>query len=154
MKADDYFAIQNLINSYPYLLDRGDFDAVGQLFKHADVISGGTLMASKSAEAVAEAFRSWVITYEDGTPRTRHCLANLCIIPEGEDRALVKSYVMVFQQTDAVPLQPVIGGDYADRVQKVDGEWRIIERQMGNNQFGHLEGHGRDLGIFNSLSVN
>jgi hypothetical protein len=38
MKADDYFAIQNLLFSYPFTLDRGDFDAVGRLFAHADAL--------------------------------------------------------------------------------------------------------------------
>lgn len=32
MTGDDYFAIQNLLFSYPYLLDSGDFDGVGELF--------------------------------------------------------------------------------------------------------------------------
>lgn len=154
MNADDYFAIQRLVHSYPYALDSGDFDAVGRLFAHADVYSGGALMASKDPEKVAASFRDWVITYSDGTPRTRHCLANLIIEPEGDDRALVRSYVMVFQQTDAVPLQPVIGGDYRDYVQKVDGQWRFVERHMGNNQVGNLVGHGRDPDVIQLHRAN
>ena len=47
MQADDYFSIQNLLFSYPYALDRGDFDAVGRLFAHADVYSAEALMASR-----------------------------------------------------------------------------------------------------------
>ncbi|MBK8994055.1 MAG: nuclear transport factor 2 family protein [Gammaproteobacteria bacterium] len=144
MQADDYFAIQNLLFSYPYALDRGDFDAVGQLFRHAEVYSGGALMASKDAEKVAASFRDWVLTY-GGYPRTRHMLANVVIEPEGEDRATVRSYVMVFQQTEALPLQPVIGGDYLDTVQKVDGQWRFVERRMGNDLVGNLSAHGRDF---------
>ena len=53
MQADDYFGIQNLLYSYPFALDRGDFEAVGKLFEHADVYSGGVLMASKDASRVA-----------------------------------------------------------------------------------------------------
>lgn len=153
MQADDYFQIQKLLFSYPYALDRGDFDAVGSLFRHADVYNGGTLMSSKDPEKVAASFRDWVITY-DGSPRTRHLLANVIIEPEGDDRATVRSCVIVFQQTDALPLQPVIGGDYLDTVHKIDGEWRFVERHMGNDLVGNLSAHGRAIGIIKPHRAN
>lgn len=154
MEADDYFAIQNLVHSYPFALDRGDFDAVGRLFAQAVVYSGGDLLADRDAAAVAKSFRDWVITYADGSPRTRHFLANVIIRPEGPARAVVQSYVMVFQQTDSLALQPVIGGDYLDVVEKVDGEWRFIERRMGNDLIGNLEAHGRDLSAIRPTRAN
>lgn len=154
MEFADFHAIQNLAYSYPFLLDAGDFDGVGQLFAHAVVYSGGELMASRDPAAVAKSFRDWVITYSDGTPRTRHCLCNLIIEPDGPNRATAKSYVMVFQQTEQLPLQPVIGGDYADRFEKVDEAWRFTERRMGNNQFGLLLAHGHDLSILKAFRAN
>ena len=154
MTGDDYFAIQNLLFSYPFLLDSGDFDGVGELFRDATVYSGGALMADKDPDAVAASFRDWVITYPDGTPRTRHFLANVIIQPDGPDRAVVSSYVMVFQQTDSLPLQPVIGGDYRDVVEKIDGRWRFVERRMGNDLIGNLISHGRDLGTINPSRAN
>ena len=154
MTGDDYFAIQNLLFSYPFLLDSGDFDGVGELFRDATVYSGGALMADKDPAAVASSFRDWVITYPDGTPRTRHFLANVIIEPDGPDRAVVRSYVMVFQQTDSLPLQPVIGGDYRDVVEKADGRWRFVERRMGNDLIGNLTSHGRDLGTINPSRAN
>ena len=154
MTGDDYFAIQNLLLSYPFLLDSGDFDGVGELFRDATVYSGGALMADKDPAAVASSFRDWVITYPDGTPRTRHFLANVIIEPDGPDRAIVRSYVMVFQRTDSLPLQPVIGGDYRDVVEKADGRWRFVERRMGNDLIGNLTSHGRDLGTINPRRAN
>jgi len=154
MTFEDFHAIQNLLHSYPYLVDAGDFDGVGQLFAHAVVYSGGSLMASRDPAAVAKSFRDWVITYSDGTPRTRHCLCNVVIESDGADRAKAKSYVMVFQQTEQLPLQPVIGGDYADTFEKVDGNWRFVERRMGNNQFGLLLAHGRDLSVLTPSRAN
>jgi len=50
---------------------------------------------------------------------------------------------MVFQQTAGFPLQPIIGGDYEDRLQKIDGRWRFIERRIRNDQVGDLSAHGR-----------
>jgi hypothetical protein len=154
MEFEDFRAIQNLVNSYPYLLDAGDFDGVGQLFAHAVIYTDSGLMASRDAAVVAKSYRDFVITYSDGTPRTRHCLCNLIIEPDGPNRAVAKSYVMVFQQTDQLPLQPVIGGDYADRLEKVDGVWRFVERRMSNNQFGLLLAHGRDLSVLKSGRAN
>lgn len=154
MEADDYFAIQNLLHQYPYALDRGDFDAVGRLFAEARVYSGGVLLADRDAAAFAKAFRDWVITYPDGTPRTRHMLANVVITPEGDDRATVSSYVMVFQQAPGTALQPVIGGDYRDTVAKRDGAWRFIERHMGNDLVGDLSAHGRAIDAIRPMRAN
>jgi hypothetical protein len=50
---------------------------------------------------------------------------------------------MVFQQTKNLPLQPIIGGDYRDRFEKVDGVWRFSERHIGNDLFGNLSAHGK-----------
>ncbi|WP_097093602.1 nuclear transport factor 2 family protein [Novosphingobium sp. Chol11] len=154
MTADDYFAIQNVLFSYPFALDAGDFDAVGELLGDAVVRSGGAIMADRDAAAVAKSFRDWVLTYADGSPRTRHMLANVMIVLEGEGRAKVSSYVMVFQQADGGPLQPVIGGDYLDRLEKIDGRWRIVERTMGNDLIGDLSRHGRDFGIIQPTRAN
>lgn len=154
MDASDFFEIQNLLYSYPYALDRGDFDAVGRLFAHAKVYSGGALMADRDPEAMAASFRDWVLVYPDGTPRTRHMLANVRILPESPTRAVVQSYVMVFQQTDALPLQPVIGGDYRDTLEKVDGTWRFVERIMGNDLVGDLSAHGRDFDTIKPRRAN
>jgi 3-phenylpropionate/cinnamic acid dioxygenase small subunit len=153
MDGEDYFAIQNLLHSYPLLLDRGDFDGVGELFAHAIVYSGGGILADHDPKRMAKMFRDWVQTY-DGSPRTRHMISNVIITPDGDGRAIVLSYVMVFQQTDAVPLQPVIGGDYRDTVAKVDGRWRFVERHMGNDLIGNLSGHGRDLATIRPSRVN
>lgn len=154
MIADDYFAIQALLFSYPARIDGGDFDGVGALFAHA-VVRGadGSIMADCDAAAMAKAIRDWTRTYSDGTPRTRHFISNVIVRPQGDTRATVSSYVMVFQQTDALPLQPVIGGDYLDTVEKVGGEWRFVERIMGNDLIGDLSAHG-DASIIKPLRAN
>lgn len=154
MDPSDYFAIQNLLHSYPYALDRGDFDAVGRLLGQAEVYSGGALMASRDAAAVAHAFSAWVITYPDGTPRTRHYLANLIIEDHGPGRAQARSYVVVLQQAGEQALQPVICGDYRDILCKIEGRWQIVERHMGNDLIGDLAYHGRDPGVVTPTRAN
>lgn len=154
MTADDYFAIQNILFSYPFALDAGDFDAVGELLGGAIVYSGGAILADRDPAAVSKSFRDWVLTYADGTPRTRHMLANVMIIPEREGAVRVSSYVMVFQQAEDGPLHAVIGGDYLDRLEKLNGRWRIVERTMGNDLVGDLSRHGRDFGTVRPTRAN
>lgn len=154
MTVEDYFEIQRLVHTYPYLLDRGDLEGMGRLFADAVVYSGGALMADRSAEAMTAAFRDWLVLYPDGTPRTRHCLSNVIIEPAGEGRAIVRSYVIVFQQADQRPLQAVIGGDYLDTVEKSGGAWRFVERRMGNDLIGDLTAHGRDFGVIRPTRAN
>ena len=56
---------------------------------------------------------------------------------------------MVFQATPSVPLQPIVTGRYRDRFERVDGEWRFAEREMGVEQFGDVSDHLLiDLGKF------
>jgi hypothetical protein len=141
--ADDYFTIQKLVFSYPLYLDRGDIDAMAALFAHADVYMGDAEPVRSNPTAVAEAFRNFLQVYLDGTPRTRHMTSNLIIEPDGANRARASCYVMVFQQTKNLPLQPIIGGDYRDRFEKVDGVWRFSERHIGNDLFGNLSAHGK-----------
>jgi hypothetical protein len=140
MEADDYFAIQKLIFSYPLHLDRGELDAMAELFRHADVYMGSAEPVRSDPQAVARAFRDFLRLYEDGTPRTRHMTSNLIIEPDGPQRAKASCYV---QQTDELPLQPIIGGDYRDRLEKVGGVWRFIERHIGNDLYGNLAAHGK-----------
>lgn len=48
----------------------------------------------------------------------------------------------------------MIGGDYLDHVEKVDGEWRFTERHMANNLVGNLKAHGRDAGVIRVHRAN
>lgn len=142
----DFLDIQNTIYRYPFLLDSGRFEELGELFADAMVYSGDTVLADRDPLAYANTFREWLQLYDDGLPRTRHMLANVMIEPQAAaDEVVVRSYVMVFQQTGALPLQPIIGGDYRDTLRKVDGRWRFVERRMGNDLVGDLSAHGKSL---------
>ena len=55
------------------------------------------------------------------------------------DAARAQSYVLVHQATEALPLQPIIGGRYYDRFARVDGRWRFTERRMEMDLFGEPE---------------
>jgi len=145
MDALDYFAIQNLIHRYADLLDRGKVDEVGALFDHADVYMPGEVEPGSKAgqNRMAEIFRQWTRFYPeaDGRPRTRHVTTNLIIEPDGPNRAKTQSYVIVFQSTPTFTIQPIIGGTYNDKFEKLNGEWRFTERREEMNLYGDLSNH-------------
>jgi hypothetical protein len=49
-------------------------------------------------------------------------------VDEEGGTATCRSYYTVFQQTDDLPLQPVVSGRYHDRFRRIDGEWWFAER--------------------------
>lgn len=143
----DEKAIRNLIHTYPYLVDSADFAGLGEMFAQAEVWSNGALLAARDGAAMARSMSDWVVLYADGTPRTRHCIFNLIIEDAGPGQARARSCAMVFQQTDHLPLQPVIAADYEDRLERADGVWRFVYRHIRTTLHGNLSAHGRDLSI-------
>jgi len=140
--ADDYFAIQNLLFRYCDHLDRGDLDAMAGLFANADVYVPADPAPIRSAARIAELYRQYTRIYPDtGTPKTRHVTTNVIIEPESATTARAQSYVIVFQATEALRLQPVIGGRNYDRFERVDGVWRFSERRIESDLFGDLSAH-------------
>ena len=122
MTADDYFAIQNLLYRYCDRLDRGDLDGMAKLFANADVYLPADPKPIRDPARIAALYRQYTRIYPDtGTPKTRHVTTNVMIEPEGETAARAQSYVIVFQATDSLQLQPVIGGRNYDRFERVDG---------------------------------
>jgi 3-phenylpropionate/cinnamic acid dioxygenase small subunit len=140
--SDAALAISNLVYRYAELIDLGQFDALGELFRHAVITTDMSDEVRQGAEAMASQMHEWTRRYPDGTPRTKHMTTNL-IIELGADgtTARARSYYMVFQQTDALPLQPIIGGRYHDEFAIIDGEWAFTKRHYINELFGDLSAH-------------
>jgi hypothetical protein len=145
MNIDDHVAIEKLIHFYPDYADRGDIDAIGALFAHAEIHAPGfdrPFHAGGDPKAFADVYRQWVRIYpETGTPRTRHVISNIAIDFEAPDRARAQSYVMVFQSAPGFALQPNVGGTYRDRFAKVEGAWRFVERREDMELIGDLSHH-------------
>ena len=81
--ADDAVAITNELYRYAELIDAGRFDDVGRLMEHCTFVYGEQRDPGPAgAAAIAESYRSAVVVYPDGTPRTRHVTTN----PDHRDR--------------------------------------------------------------------
>ena len=133
-------AIANLIATYAARIDAGDFAGVAALFEHAVITSEGTDVESRGVAAVQAMYDGWTRRFDDGTPRTKHVTTNLNIAVDG-DTATCRSYFTVFQQTDALALQPIIAGRYHDEFAVVDGAWHFTRRHMFSDLFGELSQH-------------
>lgn len=143
-EAIDYFLIQNMLGRYSDAVDRGDFEAVGALFQHADVYFPGEEKPSieKGSGDFGAHLHRWTKVYpETGNPRTRHLCTNIIIDFDDDTHARCQSYFVVFQAAEGLPLQAIITGSYLDRLEKVDGEWRFVERRELVGQTGDLSAH-------------
>ena len=141
--TDPALAISNLILRYAELMDLGDFAGVGRLFSHAAITTDLSDEVRVGAALAQEQFETWTRRYPDnGTPHTKHLTTNLIIeVDPGATTAKARSYYTVFQQTDELPLQPIIAGRYHDEFAVIDGVWSFTKRHYINELFGDLSKH-------------
>jgi 3-phenylpropionate/cinnamic acid dioxygenase small subunit len=140
---EDWLAIQRLLMTYAEYLDAGRFTEVGAMFEHATYRiehAGGSHFSSYRGAAQVREFCAGTRLYPDGTPRTKHVISNVIIELDG-DRASSRCYATVFQQTDALPLQPIAAGRYVDQFERVDGQWRFADRLITGFLLGDRSQH-------------
>jgi ketosteroid isomerase-like protein len=139
--ADSYVEILNTVHRYPELIDSGDFAAVGRYFGAATLafdVGDGPDVEIVGADAITALFEQTTRRYpDDGTPHTRHLIANPIVeIDEASDRATCRYYITVLQRTDDLPLQPVWTNRYEDSFRRISGRWQLVRRRG----FAHLPG--------------
>jgi len=137
----DKLAVTELLYRYAELIDAGDFDGVGQLLARATF--AGTRSASTSgAEAIAKLFAMTTRRYPDhgNTPRTRHLVLNP-IVDIDNRTATARSTFCVTQNTETVPLQPIVVGRYFDSFSCDDDGWYVTARQVDVEMIGDISAH-------------
>ncbi len=137
---DAVAAITALIHEYAFRLEAGDLDGVAALFTHAPLRS---TRSDRVLQGAAEARTMYdnVHIYDDGTPRTMHQLTNVTVHVGDDARdATARCYFTVLHVT-AQGLHPILAGEYRDRFERVDGEWRFAERCIEPKLFGDLSRH-------------
>lgn len=142
---EDWHAIHTLLMLYAERIDSADFAGAAALFEHGtySLRRGDTTMAFAGAAEAEAGFSRAVRRYPDGTLRTKHVITNVIIELEG-DTATSRCYCTVVQGADDFPLQPIAAGRYHDRFEKVDGEWRFLDRLILGDLQGNLSQHLRD----------
>ena len=141
MSFEDKLAVTELLYRYAELIDAGDFDGVGQLLARATF--AGTRSASTSGvDSIAKLFATTTRRYpdHDNTPRTRHLVLNPIV--DVEDRtATARSTFCVIQNTETVPLRPIVVGRYFDNFSCDDDGWYFTARQVDVEMIGDISAH-------------
>ncbi len=143
MTADDYFAIQRLINLYFVHVDEADFDAAGALFDRADMVYTATGRHIRhDGAAVAALMRSFVKLHgAEQRPLTRHHSGNLIIEPDGDTQASARCSAIIFQAAPGFALQPIAEASYRDNFAKDGAAWHFTRREMELTLTGDLSQH-------------
>jgi hypothetical protein len=135
---DDYGQICTLLYRYAELLNLGDFNAVGEMFRHGRVQIEGNPRAYEGGEEIAAMYRESTNVPAAG-PDTLLYTTNVQVEVTG-DTAASRSYFLAVQRRES-GLVPVVGGRYRDTLQKLDGGWAFEERKMTVDLLGDLGKH-------------
>jgi 3-phenylpropionate/cinnamic acid dioxygenase small subunit len=136
-------AVTELLYRYAELIDAGDFDGVGVLLARA-TFGGPASGVASGAEVIARLFAKTTRRFPDfdDAPRTRHLVLNPIVEVDG-DAATARSTFCVLQQTESVPLQPIVVGRDFDRFARDadDRNWHFTERKVDVQMIGDVSSH-------------
>lgn len=137
-----HIQVANLVYRYAELIDNGDFAGIGELFADATIETGEGVVY-RGRDEIREMYEQWTRRYPDnGTPHTRHVTTNPILeVDEEAGSATCRSYVVVFQSTDLLTLQPVITNRYHDTFRRVGDTWQFEHRLMVDFYSGDLSQH-------------
>jgi ketosteroid isomerase-like protein len=138
-ETSDEWEIRNLIARYAELLNLGQIDEVGALFRHGKITSEITPGAREGSEAVTEMYRQSV-HFAEKMPDTLLFTSNLQIAVDG-DHASGKAYFMALHVTPEGMLAPVVAGRYHDEFRRIDGTWWFHHRHMMPDLHGDISSH-------------
>ena len=141
-RIGDKLEIVELLYRYAELIDAGDFDGVGQLLSRSTF--GGPASGSVlGAENIAKLFAMTTRRYPDhgNTPRTRHLVLNPIVELADDATATTRSTFCVLQDTETVPIQPIVVGRYFDTFGHDEGGWHFTERKVEIQMIGDVSAH-------------
>lgn len=134
--------IENLLYRYAECIDQGDLDALADLFTHGRICgveNGPPETVFEGRDRVRSLYDA-TVQLHGRTPKTKHVTTNAQIQVDG-DTATARSYYLVTQATDSLPLQIIITGHYHDTFRVIDGTWWFDTRVMFVDQVGDLSHH-------------
>ncbi len=140
--STDKLEIAELLYRYAELIDAGDFDGVGRLLARS-TFGGSGPQGVSGAENIANLFAATTRRYpEDGnTPRTRHLVLNPIVEINDDGTAASRSTFCVLQDTETLPIQPIVVGRYYDRFGRDEDGWYFTERKVEIQMLGNVSDH-------------
>lgn len=142
MTPTDKLEITELLYRYAELIDAGDFDGVGQLLARS-TFGGPTSGSVSGAENIAKLFAMTTRRYPNhgNTPCTRHLVLNPIVELTGDGTAATRSTFCVVQDTETVPIQPIVVGRYYDTFGRDGSGWFFTERKVEIQMIGDVSAH-------------
>jgi 3-phenylpropionate/cinnamic acid dioxygenase small subunit len=140
--STDKLEITELLYRYAELIDAGDFDGIGRLLARSTF--GGPASGSVSgADNIAKLFAMTTRRYPEhgNTPRTRHLVLNPVVELSGDGTAATRSTFCVMQDTETVPIRPIVVGRYYDAFARDDQGWYFTERKVDIQMIGDVSAH-------------
>lgn len=116
----DYNEIAQLLYRYCAAHDSRDVEMLGSCFA-SDV----ELLGAKGRDEVVDRYRTG---YGHLEFQRRHSLTNIFIVEDGDEEALVQSYITLYLIKEG-KLETHLTGIYRDTVVREDGHWRIRSRE-------------------------
>ena len=135
--------IRNLLARYCALVDSAAWDEVGALFADGSLATEDGTVLARGAEDVAAFYGRGTRVY-DGSPRTKHVVANveLSFTADGSSAVARSSYVVLQAIDDVLPLQTIITGRYVDTFVRLGPtSWQWQERRFAVDLVGDLSRH-------------
>ena len=139
--SDDRWEIGALIARYAELLNLGQIDALGALFRYGSITSENSDLRFDGIEEVTGMYRNSVV-FPEKLPDTLLFTTNLQIDVDG-DEATSKAYFLGMHQASGA-IGPVIAGRYHDQFRRVDGQWWFHHRHMIPDMVGDMSTHLTD----------
>jgi hypothetical protein len=136
--SDDRDEISNLIARYAELLNLGQIDELGELFRHGKITSATNGDTHEGTEAVIAMYRASVV-FPEKLPDTLLFTTNLQIEVDG-DAATGKAYFLGMHATPN-GMAAVIAGRYHDQFRRIDRRWWFHHRHMLVDMAGDLSSH-------------
>jgi uncharacterized protein (TIGR02246 family) len=116
----DLSAIQQLLARYCYAHDSQDPERLAECFTKDVSLLG--------VEGRDEVVGRYAAGYKQLTARRRHVLTNFILLEDGDEKAVVQSYITLYLIRDD-KLELHLIGVYRDHVVIEDGAWRIKTRE-------------------------
>jgi 3-phenylpropionate/cinnamic acid dioxygenase small subunit len=139
---ESHHAITSLMFRYAECVDGADFDGIAALFAEGKITNEGVAGAIIGPDAVRKLYERTNRVHEDGTTRTRHVNSNVIVdIDDDAVHASARSSFVVFQQTPALALQPIVSGRYRDAFVGAGGVWHFDSRHIYVDHVGDVREH-------------
>jgi len=128
-------AIRDLLSTYCFHVDDGEFDKFAALFTADGTFEPGPQGKYQGREAIRNFIASVVPRAGEG-PARKHCTMNHLINVNGSE-ARANSYIIVLRESEN-GIIPSLAGRYEDLIVKENGEWRFKVRKIHFDIAGDL----------------